>query len=366
MESAHKSLTSARGCWQGIIFSVRYMHYARSEGFPCSRGKFPVFLLEESKRPLYSTLRCNILIHKKPPHIDLKDVAVVIPAFNEADVITETIKRARAVSEEWRIVVVDDGSTDGTDEVCRELGVEIISHEYNKGNGSSIKTALQTLNEPYLAVLDSDGQLPPEELPVMIQKLESAEMVVGARTTQSDASGFRSFGNWILKKTASYTSGHRIPDLTCGLRIFKRSCAVEFFHLYPNRFSFPTTSTLAFLTSGYRVLFHPITAARRPKNTKSKIRPFHDGLRFLAIIFRIVLLFQPWRFFVPLSILFLFVGIAHQVFIFFWAEHFTQMRLSGTFIASSLAGLFLFCFGLLAQQIAEIRIQLSRVFREKE
>lgn len=296
----------------------------------------------------------------------LKEVVVVIPAYNEDKVIASTVARALAVSREWQVVVIDDGSDDRTAEEALRAGAQVISHPYNMGNGSAIKTALRRVAAPVMAVLDADGQLPAEALPEMVQRLVHADMVVGARVNQKEVSRFRSLGNWVLRRVASYVSGHPIPDLTCGLRVFFRERCQEFFHLYPTRFSFPSTSTLAFLTCDYRVEFYPIEARPRPAGTQSKIKPWQDGLQFLAIILRIVLLFRPYRIFVPGSFFFFLAGLAHQIFTLFLPHNQGRLVMSGTFITMSLSAVFLFCFGLLAQQIAELRIHLSQISRNKE
>lgn len=293
-------------------------------------------------------------------------MAVVIPAYNEEAVIGRTVARVREVSVDWRIVVIDDGSEDRTAEEAERAGAEVIRHPYNRGNGASIKTALDRIEAPVLAVVDADGQLPPESLPEMIKRLAHADMVVGARSKDSERNLVRDIGNWVLKRVASYVSGHRITDLTCGLRVFYRERCREFVHLYPTRFSFPATSTLALLTSGYHVEFYSIEARRRPANTTSKVKPINDGLQFLAIIFRIVLLFQPWRFFVPASLICFLIGLSHQIFVMmvYWPKG--QLVMSGTFIIMSISALFLFCFALLAQQIAEIRLHLAHANRTKQ
>ena len=159
----------------------------------------------------------------------------------------------------------------------------------------------------------------------------------------------------------------KIPDLTCGLRVFSRKRCREFIHIYPTRFSFPTTSTLAFLTIGYRVKFHPIKAARRPQATASKIHPMQDGMKFLSIIFRVILLFKPWRVFLPVSQLVFLVGFAHTVYAVTRNILLgNDVLIPGSFIVSFLTSITIFCFGLLAQQISELRLHISRQSSEEE
>jgi glycosyltransferase involved in cell wall biosynthesis len=299
--------------------------------------------------------------------VPLRDVAVVVPAYNEESTIKEMIQRIQAISTAWRIVVIDDGSTDGTARVARNAGAEVIRHPYNRGNGASVQTALTSVRSVYLAIVDADGQLPPEELPEMIAKISDADMVVGARTPDSERNIVRDLGNGILCKVASYISGTTIPDLTCGLRVFSRKRCREFLHIYPSRFSFPTTSTLAFLTIGYRVKFHPIKAVRRPQHTQSKINPIQDGMKFLSIIFRVILLFKPWRVFLPASQLVFLVGFAHTIYTVIRNVSLgNDITIPGSFIVTFLTSIIIFCFGLLAQQISELRLHISRQASEEE
>lgn len=299
--------------------------------------------------------------------VPLRDVAVIVPAYNEEATIDETIKRILATSTAWRIVVIDDGSDDKTAQKAHAAGAEVIRHPYNRGNGACIQTALTHVKMPYLAVVDADGQLPPEELPAMIEKISDADMVVGARSRDSERNLIRDVGNAILCKVASYIGGTTIPDLTCGLRVFSRKRCREFLHIYPSRFSFPTTSTLAFLTIGYRVKFHSIKALRRPGHTQSKINPLQDGMKFLSIIFRVILLFKPWRVFLPTSQLIFLVGFLHTIYTVIRNISLgNDITIPGSFIVTFLTSIIIFCFGLLAQQISELRLHISRQASEEE
>ena len=144
---------------------------------------------------------------------DSSKLAIVIPAYNEAASIGEIIARARAALPGAPIVVVDDGSTDGTGAVARDAGAEVLTHPYNKGNGAAVKTALRALKVAKIIIIDADGQHPPEMIPTLAQTARTHDLVVGARTGDSTAMRHRKLGNWLFCTLASFLSERDIPDL---------------------------------------------------------------------------------------------------------------------------------------------------------
>jgi len=169
-------------------------------------------------------------------------------------------------------------------------------------------------------------------------------MVIGARSS-SDQTLTRAFGNGLFKTLASWLTGRPIPDLTSGFRAARRERLVEILHLLPNGFSYPTTSCLAFLKSGYNVLFVPVRAHRRIGT--SKIRPLRDGLRFLLIIFKVVTLYNPLRVFFPLSAAAFLLGTGYGV----WNVVAKGKIPMGAALLIQLA-VVVFLFGLISEQIA--------------
>jgi glycosyltransferase involved in cell wall biosynthesis len=279
-------------------------------------------------------------------------VAVVIPAFNEASSIGRVIGEIRSAVPGVDVVVVDDGSTDGTGAAAAAAGARVLSHPYNKGNGASVKTALRQVDAERIVIIDADGQHPPAMIPQLLDRLETHDLVVGARVASSEAPQHRRIGNWLFCKLAGLLSEREIPDLTSGFRAFNRAKALEFIHLYPNGFSFPTTSTLSFISAGYSVSFLPITAALRPANTSSHIRPLHDGLRFVLMIIRISTMINPLRVFVPAAMLCLFGGLAWSVRTLLLTS---QISAAGAFLIG--AGINILFFGIVVDQLAAIRLK---------
>jgi glycosyltransferase involved in cell wall biosynthesis len=277
--------------------------------------------------------------------------AIVIPCYNEAESISGVISRILKTVPDAQIVVLDDGSTDQTAQVARAAGAQVLQHPYNKGNGAAIKTALRSLNADRILVIDADGQHPPEMIPVLLEKSNIYDLVVGARLS-GEALGHRRFGNWLFCALASFLSDFNIPDLTSGFRVFNRRKALEFIHLYPNGFSFPTTSTLAFISAGYSVTFVPVESALRVKETKSKIRPIRDGMLFLLMILRISTMINPLRIFTPVALVTLLAGVVWTIRTLLMTQ---QVSAVGAFLFGT--GLNILFFGIVVDQLAAIRLR---------
>ena len=92
-------------------------------------------------------------------------VTIVVPAFNEADSIGRVVSELRAAAPWHQVLVVDDGSTDGTGKAAQDAGARLLRHPYNKGNGASVKTAIRAATTDWIAIIDADGQHAPEDAP---------------------------------------------------------------------------------------------------------------------------------------------------------------------------------------------------------
>ena len=280
-------------------------------------------------------------------------VTVVIPAFNEEKTIADVIYRVRQYVPEGRILVIDDGSSDATAPEAGKAGADVISHPLNKGNGAAIKTALRAIPGGRVAILDGDGQHDPQELPHLLSKLDQFDLVVGARSfTNREGSILRNIGNLFLRRLASFLSEQTIPDLTSGFRAFRHSVAARFLHLYPNGYSFPSTSTLSFISAGYNVAFVPIQVRHRPAETVSKLRPFRDGFNFIMFILRIITLVNPNKIFFPTGLVLVLAGIALTI-----RNLVLFAQFSGGTVLFLAGGINIIFFGLILDQFATLRLK---------
>ncbi|MHC4846244.1 MAG: glycosyltransferase family 2 protein [Planctomycetota bacterium] len=249
------------------------------------------------------------------------DLSVVIPAFNEAAGISPVLGELSAVlgaaGIDHEILVVDDGSTDGTDEAVRAAAdtldaVRLIAHDRNRGYGASLKTGIHAARAEVVAITDADGTYPSEPLPGLFRRLvdEQADMVVGSRTGKNvHIPMVRRPAKALLNLLANYLSGHKIPDLNSGLRVFRREVAIERFNLISDGFSFTTTITLALLARNKRVIFEPIDYLKRTGS--SKIRPIADTFNFVVLILRVSIYFEPLKVFLPISGLLAAAGLTY-------------------------------------------------------
>lgn len=282
--------------------------------------------------------------------VSFSQVSVVIPAFNEQDAIGDIVTRVKNVSPDLEVIVVDDGSDDDTAACAAKAGAQVIRSIYNIGNGAAVKRGVLAVERDIVVMLDSDGQHPPEEIPKLLAELNNYDMAVGARTAKSDTDPIRNLGNSLLIKVAQWISGREIKDLTSGFRAIKRVPLRNYLHLFPNRYSYPTTITLAMMLEGYFVTYVPLDTITRREQGISKLSPIGDFFRFIGIIGRIVVLFSPQRLFVPLGGLLFAASLVLGALQYWWTGGIQSASLA-LFIAS----INIACFGLLADQIALLR-----------
>jgi glycosyltransferase involved in cell wall biosynthesis len=253
------------------------------------------------------------------------NVSIILPAKNEAAALVTLLPRLRVLYPEAEILVVDDGSTDHTADVCLQAGVRRLGSPYSMGNGAAIKRGARDASGEVLVFMDGDGQHDPADVARLLARLdEGYDMIVGARNWEGQAGVGRGLANTLYNWLATRMTGHRVADLTSGFRAVRADKFREFVHLLPNGFSYPTTSTMAFFRSAYGVAYEPIHVAQR-EGTTSHIRPLRDGLRFLLIIFKIATLYSPLKLFVPASALFFLLGCANYAYTFTTHGRLTNM-----------------------------------------
>ena len=279
-----------------------------------------------------------------------QSVSIILPAKNEAESLGELLPVLRRNFPEEEIIVVNDGSSDNSVEICEQNQVTVISHVYSMGNGAAIKTGARNASGDILMFMDADGQHNPDDINRLLEKISDGyDMAVGARQINTHASLLRRIGNTFYNKLASIMTGYPIEDLTSGFRAARARHFRKFLYLLPNKFSYPTTSTMAFFRSGLAVGYVPIRAMNRAGDAKSHIRLFHDGFRFLIIILKIGALFSPMRFFLPISALLFFTGLAYYGYTYYNFGRLTNMT-----AILVLGSLFTFLIGIVSEQISAL------------
>ncbi|HEY3167942.1 MAG TPA: glycosyltransferase family 2 protein, partial [Candidatus Binatia bacterium] len=248
------------------------------------------------------------------------------------------------------IIVVDDGSTDGSAEIAMGAGANVVCHPYNIGNGAAVKSGLRAAQGRLIVLMDGDGQHPPEDIPKLLSQASHYHMVVGARGKGSKLRFHRYAANLLYNLLASYVTRFKVQDLTSGFRVLSRRDALRFIDLLPNTFSYPTTLTLAILRSGFTVKYVPIRTLYRAG--QSKISLVTDGIRFLLIITKIATLFSPFRVFLPVGIFFFLAGTSNYLYTYLTQGRFTNMS-----VFMFTTAVIIFMLGLVSEQIALLRME---------
>ena len=279
----------------------------------------------------------------------MNSFSIVIPAKNEEGGLKSFLPELKNSFPKAEIIVVNDGSSDSTSQVCRDNDVIVVDHPYSLGNGASIKSGARAASKPVIVFMDADGQHKPEDIPPLLSKLKSGfDMVIGARQgLSSQANVMRGGANAFYNKFSSWMVGHKIEDLTSGFRAVNASKFREFLYMLPNGFSYPTTSTMAFFRAGYSVGYVPIHVNKRIG--KSHLKLTRDGVRFLLIIFKIGTLYSPLKVFFPVAMAVFGLGSLHYLNTYIDQGRFTNMS-ALLYVTSMLT----FFMGLISEQITTL------------
>lgn len=280
--------------------------------------------------------------------MSIKHTTIVIPAYNEADVIRLVLDRIveEKLDKTYEFLFIDDGSTDQTAEIISGYPVKLIRHHVNKGYGAALKTGIRKAEGKLVIIMDSDGQHDPAYLGKIESMLQEYDMVIGERSAASHQVKRRKAGKRLIRRVGQYLVEQKLPDYNSGFRGFKKEVIQGMLHLMPNGFSFSTTSTLAFLKEGYHVGTLEIEVSER-QGRKSNVKMVKDGSKTLLLLFRIIMLFNPLKVFFPASIISFLAGTGFGILGFILYD-----RFSNGAVVLTMMGMFLFFIGLMADQVS--------------
>ena len=246
------------------------------------------------------------------------DVSIVLPVFNEAGHLRQEIRRIQQAMEAspyaYELLVVDDGSTDGGIETLRDVdGIRLVVFDQNRGSGAARRAGTALARGDVVVWTDADMSYPNDLIPQLVDRLPGWDMVVGARRTEGGSLKLlRIPAKWIIRMLASFLTMTRIPDLNSGFRAFRRVVAGQYLHLLPAGFSCVTTLTMSFLSNGYSVRYMPINYSARAG--ASKFHWWKDTALYVRQVVRMVLLWNPLRFFAPIGVALGLAGFAKLLY----------------------------------------------------
>lgn len=282
---------------------------------------------------------------------NLDEYGIVIPAKNEANGLSKLLPELLALlpSMTNSIFVIDDGSNDKTRVICEQAGISHHRHFRSLGNGAAIKTGINMTSKKYILFMDGDGQHTAKEAIRLIHHHAEnpVDMLVGARAKSGQSNILRMLANTTYNKFSSFVTSFNIRDLTSGMRIVNVEKFQKIAHILPDGFSYPTTSTIAFLKLGYSIDYLSIKVEKN--NGKSHIKPLSDGLKFLLIIIKVISLYSPLRVFLPISTFFMLSGISYAIFTLSLDGRFTNMS-----VLLFTTGIVTFLMGLISEQITTL------------
>lgn len=287
-------------------------------------------------------------------------ISIVLPSYNEANNIENYIlslkEKLKGIDYRYEIIIVDDGSTDNTQEIVKSLDVKYIKHNINLGYGSALKTGILNSKFETILISDLDESYPTKHVPEIIKKyFEGKEgnktgfdMIVGERSGKYyNETVHKAIFRKILRFIVEWTTGTKINDINSGFRIFSKSTIVKFFPHLSNAFSFSTSSTLAYLLSNKIVTYIPIQYLKR--GGSSHVKLFRDSLRTLQYILQAILFYNPLKIFLLFTFLFLSVSIILFISSWYFKSKFIVF-MSLIFLSSSILS---FLIGLIATSVSE-------------
>ncbi len=282
------------------------------------------------------------------------EFSIIIPAYNEGKSLRNVLNDLTQIfADGVEIIVVSDGSSDNTIEIAKSFSmVQCFEHGRNRGYGASIKTGIKQASTNLLCLFDADGQHHSSQIKCLLDEYHGEDMVVGSRGVRAFSNLYRAPGKIILQLVANFISGIHIPDLNSGLRLIKRDVILRYVHLLPDGFSASTTMTMVLLTRKYDVKYVPV--ATRLRIGESQVRYLHDGINTIILILRIIMLFNPMKFFLTFSLFFISTGLFYGVYKLF-TNHQAGFPVGALLMVST--GVLGFVFGLLADQISQLRME---------
>ena len=293
-----------------------------------------------------------------------QDLTIVIPVYNEAEALPDFLANLLEAcrSHGWQVIFVNDGSNDDSDQILstieNETSAKVLHHKVNRGYGGALKTGISAATTGYVITMDADGQHDISDIDKLFDfaQRNKADMVIGARMSSKNVNRYRELGKWLIRRLTSILVPLPIGDLNSGFKLYQTRLVQQYLSLCPDSMAFSDVITLLFLNQRHLVLEYEISTKHRTTGSSSVTT--RTALQTVIEILSVVMLLNPLRIFLPLSIICVAVGLL-------WGIPFILLGRGvsvGSMLAIVLGALFFF-LGLIANQLSAIRLHLAGMSR---
>jgi glycosyltransferase involved in cell wall biosynthesis len=283
------------------------------------------------------------------------DLTIIVPCYNEEESIPKVIPELLRFCNEnlFKLIIVNDGSIDNSKALLDKYAngiCKIYHHKVNRGYGGAIKTGIINADSQFIVTIDADGQHYLEDIFKLINKLQStdADMVIGSRKGHKDASFLKQIGKFIIRNLTNFLIPTKIYDINSGMKLYRLDLAKKFLHLYPDTMAFSDIIVMVYIHNRHLVVEELINIKPR-KDGSSKIT-IQSAFLTIRELLNIIVLFNPLKIFLNLSIIFFIIGLIWGIPI--------VLNGNGISVGSMLAimtSILLFGLGLIAEQLSQIR-----------
>lgn len=242
-----------------------------------------------------------------------KEIAVLIPCYNESKTVGKVVKEYKAALPDAKIYVYDNNSTDGTGDVAKKYGA-IVKKEARQGKGNVVRSMFRDIEADCYLMVDGDGTYPADSAKEMCDMVlrDNADMVIGDRLSstyfEENKRLFHGVGNRLVRFLINLIFRSNIKDIMTGSRAFSRDF-VKTFPVLSKGFEIETEMTIHALDKNFYIREMPIKYKDREEGSESKLNTVSDGIRVIITIARLFEEYKPMLFFGIVSLLLLVVAL---------------------------------------------------------
>jgi dolichol-phosphate mannosyltransferase len=289
------------------------------------------------------------------------EVCILIPTLNESLTIGNLVSEFRTLGYN-HILVIDGKSTDNTATIAEEAGATVRTQS-GRGKGNAIIEAFEVIEQPYVLMLDGDGTYSPRDAEKMLAPLFLGfDQVIGDRLVNAEEGSFSRlnlFGNQMLNLLFKIAHSRDLHDILSGYRAFTHP-AIQQMNLKEKGFEIETEISVEAVRNGQRIMVVPIKYSRRP-GTKTKLSPFHDGLKIVSTIYRLARVNNPMFYFGMLGVFTSFLGILTGIYVLIeWLNNIDHIPLTILTVLLIVVGIEIFMFGMISDMLLVFHREIIR------